>query len=74
MSQNLGEGKRCLSQSKRAYFEKRSKGDLYSEDTMLNDPSNASMRVSGSQQSMGKILSVNENFMEMSGYTKEEIT
>ena len=74
VSQNLGEGKRCLSQSKRAYFEKRSKGEQLGGDLFEGDEGNtAAMVVSGTRASMGKILHVNDFFIEMSGYPKEEI-
>ena len=38
------------------------------------DQSNSSVVVSATAGAMGKILVVNDNFVEMSGYLKEEIT
>lgn len=72
ISQNLSEGKRCLNSSKRAYFEKKTKGELLtSKDSTLEIDSNHSMVISACSASMGKILSVSDQFIEMSGYLKE---
>jgi len=48
VSQNIPEGKKCLSQSKRAYYEKKSKGDILavSEHVLNSDDNNASIIVS----------------------------
>lgn len=41
---------------------------------MGSGDSSASIVVSATKDSMGKILTVNDNFIEISGYLKEEIT
>lgn len=75
IAQNISEGKRCLVQSKRAYYEKKSKGDLLTTENQLeSDEASSTVVVSAAATSMGKILAVNDNFVELSGYLKEEIT
>lgn len=76
IAQNIVEGKHCLAQSKRAYYEKKSKGDILAgNDSLLEgDEANSCVVVSASSTSMGKILAVNDNFVELCGYLKEEIT
>ena len=75
IAQKLSEAKKCLLQAKRAYYEKKTKGDQINEDGQLElDESNSAVVVSATSGAMGKILVVNDNFVEMSGYMKEEIT
>lgn len=45
-----------------------------SENWLEVDEANSCVIVSGSSSSMGKILTANDNFVELSGYLKEEIT
>jgi hypothetical protein len=72
IAQNIAEGKRALAHSKRAYYEKKSKGELLAgtDNLMETEEDNSCVVVSAVSTSMGKILSVNDNFVELSGYLK----
>lgn len=65
ISQNIKEGKKGLVHAKRAFFEKKAKGELLSgkNNIMEGDFSSHSLVVSAAESFMGKILSVNDNFI-----------
>lgn len=71
ISQNIAAGKKALAQAKRAYFEKKAKGDMLPSKAAADMEGQHSLVVSAAQSSMGKILAVGDGFIEMSGYLKE---
>lgn len=79
VSQHIPAGKRALAQAKRAYFQKKAKGEMLKGDQEGNEngkdgKEGVALVVSAAQASMGRILSVSDSFVEMSGYLKQEIT
>lgn len=71
IGQKMSEGKKCLAQAKRSYYQKKAQGQLGVEEGKLEvDDANSSIVVNASAGSMGKILLVNDNFVQMSGYLK----